>query len=395
MADTPGGPVRQDLAALRIDRSASEPRRRTWLWVAIGVGAALAVATLIYVTAFRSAPSVQVAYATRSGGDEVHASAVLTGSGYVVTADRYLSLGARVPGRIEAYLVDEGDTVAARQALVRLDPRPYEAQLRRAEAGVRLAQANASLSRKEVARLTELHSQNVSALSELDIKQNQLEVALAEIARLEAEIAQVTLDLEDTVVRAPTSGVILEKFKEVGEIATPGGFAGSGDLVRMANLDELRAEVDISETELARIHLGQPAEVVPDAYPDRSYAARVVKLAPQIDRSKGTLEVEVEILEPDARLRPDMSVRITFLEKVRPETDGEGAVLVPAAALRSDTSGAFVWVVTGGVLRRQPLEARGRVGDRVIVVSGLAGGEQLVVGPADGLREGQAVAVSE
>ena len=88
--------------------------------------------------------------------------------------------------------------------------------------------------------------------------------------------------------------------------------------------------------------------------------------------------------------------RLVFADcSLRRHIRGEGAVLVPAAALRSDTSGAFVWVVTGGVLRRQPLEARGRVGDRVIVVSGLAGGEQLVVGPADGLREGQAVAVSE
>ena len=144
-----------------------------------------------------------------------------------------------------------------------------------------------------------------------------------------------------------------------------------------------------------RVRLGQPASVVPDAYADRTYTASVVKLSAQINRQKGTLKVEVQILEPDAWLRPDMSVRITFLTEVRLAAGGEPVVLAPAAALRSDTSGAFAWAVTGGVLRRQALETRGRAGDRVIVVSGLSGGEQLVVGPADGLREGQAVAVSE
>ena len=61
--------------------------------------------------------------------------------------------------------------------------------------------------------------------------------------------------------------MILAKLKEVGEIAVPGGFAGSGDLIRMANLDDMRAEVDVNEADLARVRLGQPAEVVPDAYP--------------------------------------------------------------------------------------------------------------------------------
>ena len=103
------------------------------------------------------------------------------------------------------------------------------------------------------------------------------------------------------MLRAPTDGVILAKLKEVGEIAVPGGFAGSGDLIRMANLDDLRAEVDVNEADLARVRLGQPAEVVPDAFQDRRYAAEVVKLYPQVNRQKGTLKVEVE--DPRARRR--------------------------------------------------------------------------------------------
>src|SRR5204862_246577 len=82
--------------------------------------------------------------------------------------------------------------------------------------------------------------------------------------------------------RAPRRGVILAKLKEVGEIAVPGGFAGSGDLIRMANLHDLRGQVDVTESELAKVHMGQRAELVPDAYPDRRYRAHVVKLYPQV-----------------------------------------------------------------------------------------------------------------
>ena len=146
------------------------------------------------------------------------------------------------------------------------------------------------------------------------------------------------MNLDYTMLRAPPDGVILAKLKEVGEIAVPGGFAGSGDLIRMANLDDLRAEVDVNEADLARVRLGQPAEVIPDAFPDRRYAAEVVKLYPQVNRQKGTLKVEVRIVEPDDVLRPDMSVRIHFLAEAKPQAAGEAVVLVPRAALRRRTA---------------------------------------------------------
>jgi RND family efflux transporter MFP subunit len=313
-----------------------------------------------------------------------------------VTGDRYISLGVRIPGRIEEYLVDEGETVVAGQALVRLDDRNYAASLREARASLHLARANLDLRRKELARAEELRSHNVASQADLDLKQNQLSVAQAEVERLVARIASLELDLEDTVLRAPSNGVVLEKFKEVGEIAVPGGFAGSGELIRLANMDELRAEVDINESDLSKIEIGQPAEVVPDAYPDQRYRAEVVKLYPQINRQKGTLKVEVKILEPDEKLRPDMSVRITFLREAQAAPGGEGAVLAPREAVRSEGGASFAWVVTEGRLRRQAIETGGDAGSgRVIVTRGLTGGEALVVGDAEGLAEGRKVEVAK
>src|SRR5438046_8803128 len=104
----------------------------------------------------------------------------------------------------------------------------------------------------------------------------------------------------------------------------------------MANLTDIRAEVDVNEADLNRIHLRQRAQVTPDAYPDGRYAAEVVKLYPQVDRQKGTLKVEVHVLHPDARLLPDMSARITFLSAAPAATADAPLVLAPAAALRRD-----------------------------------------------------------
>jgi RND family efflux transporter MFP subunit len=217
------------------------------------------------------------------------------------------------------------------------------------------------------------------------------------VRQVEAEIAQARVNLDYTTLRAPMDGVILAKLKEVGEMAVPGGFAGSGDLVRMANLADMRAEVDVNEMDLAKVWLGQPAEVVPDAFPDRKYAASVVKLYPQVNRQKGTLKVEVAIPEADEWLRPDTSVRIFFLEKVTAAT-GEaaaGLVTAPRAALRSEGVESYVWVVTEGRLRRQPLTLGQDLGSEVVVEAGLLGGEALVTGnPGVALAEGLSVRIA-
>ncbi len=200
--------------------------------------------------------------------------------------------------------------------------------------------------------------------------------------------------LEYTTLRAPRSGVILAKLKEVGEIAVPGGFSGSGDLIRMANLEDLRGQVDVTEGELAKIHAGQRAEVVPDAYPDHRYPAHVVKLYPQVDRQKGTLRVEVQIEKPDDHLWPDMSARITFLEPLQ-GTPGAAAVLVPRSAVRQSPQGPYVWVLRDGHVRRTPLTTGPEFADQVQVTSGLSGGERVVIGEPPPLEDGQPVRETE
>ncbi len=390
---------REELARLRIDRDTvplrEAPPWRRWLLAGAVTGVFVLLALLGWRLTLGRTTQVSVAFAERSAPGAAMAGAVLTGTGYVVTGERYVALGVRVPSRIERYLVEEGQRVEAGEVLVQLDPRQYDAALAQARANLVRARADAELSRKELVRAVSLVERGVLSEADLDVKQNQVRVSEAQVAQLVAAVDRAKVDLDDTVIRAPTAGIILEKFKEVGEIAVPGGFEGSGELIRMANLDDMRAELDVNESDLSRIRMEQPAEVRPDAYPDRSYRARVVKLYPQINRQKGTLKVEVRIEEPDEWLRPDMSVRITFLEERAPNADGSQPpqVLVPREAVRSEGGASFTWVVTDGRLRRVALETAGERGGRIAIASGLAGGEALVLGPAEGLAEGLRVEV--
>jgi HlyD family secretion protein len=392
--------LRSDLASLRIDRSAGAqqaakrraPRRKAPIIIGVGILAFVAVA--VWAIVGRALP-VTVAYATLSAPGQAGPAPVLSGSGYIVTGERYISIGVRVAGRIDRYFVEEGQNVHKGDPLVQLDDRDYRAIVARTEAGLAVARANVELAESDLKRGEALHEQGVISQQELDTLRNKAEVARATVKQLQAELEQARVNLEYTMLRAPADGVVLAKLKEVGEIAVPGGFAGSGDLVRLANLADIRAEVDVNEADLSRVHMGQPAFVTPDAYPEARYEAEVVKMYPQVDRQKGTLKIEVHVLKPDARLLPDMSARITFLAE--PQADGQAekpAVLVPAAAVQRDARGDnFVWVANGGRAHQTRVETAGEVGDRVRIASGLKGGEAVIIGNLP-TRDGQKVTVA-
>jgi len=381
------GQRRSDLEALRMDRgaAASPPprrrgprrRRRRLLLAAAAVVLALG-AWLLFVGRARPVSLARVV-----AGDAAAAASVpvLSAAGYIVPGDKIVEIGSRVPGRVGHFLVEEGDRVVAGQPLVELDARPYAHALAQAEARRASAHARLELARHELARGRSLEQQDYLSPQELDRRENEARAATAGLAEAEAAVAGAKLDLEDTVVRAPTAGIVLAKLKEAGEIAVPGGFAGSGDLVRLANMDDVRAEVDVNESDLARIRIGQRAEVTPDALPDERFPASVVKLDPQVDRQKGTLQIEVKLEAPDPRLLPDMSARVSFLADPEARAERGPVTQLPSEAVRRGVDGrTYVWLVEGGRARKRFVETAGLVGEDVRVVKGLVGGEAVVVG---------------
>jgi HlyD family secretion protein len=392
--------LRTDLESLRIERGAAAPVRARRGFRRLGTVVAIAIlGVLAFLGVQRlsgGAIDVRVARGTTAPSGSDVLLPVLSGSGYIVTGERYISIGVRVPGRINRYFVEEGQAVRANDPLVQLDDRDYQAIVARTEAGLRVAQANRSLADAELGRGRELRANKVISQQELDVFENKAAVARATEMQVQAELTQAKINLEYTTLRAPGDGVVLAKLKEVGEIAVPGGFAGSGDLIRLANLTDIRAEIDVNESDLSRVRMGQPAYVIPDAYSDVRYPAEVVKMYPQVDRQKGTLKIEVQVKKPDVRLLPDMSVRVSFLQPLTDEQARQPALMLPAAAVRRDSSEqSFVWTVDNGHARRVDVSVAGQIGDQVRASGALTPESTVVVSEDGDLKDGAAVRVAD
>jgi hypothetical protein len=182
-------------------------------------------------------------------------------------------------------------------------------------------------------------------------------------------------------LRALTDGVVLAKLKEVGEIACRAVSPDRGSRSHREPV-RMRAEVDVNEADLERVKMGGSARVTPDAYPNHHYAAGGEALSAG-QSPEGHAQGRSRSLSR-TKLLPDMSTRVTFFAD--PPLPGaetpQKAVLVPAGSLQRDNDGSYVWVVADGRVHRANVETAGDAGDRVRVVSGLTGGEAVVVGDA-------------
>lgn len=241
---------------------------------------------------------------------------VLTVSGYIINRER-IELSPRFMGQVRWIGVKKGDAVTNGQVVVLLDDAEYRAQKqelsgRRDAARVQVRRAELELRRTR--QLTEAHIETDRAL---DLAQLDLESAQAEVKSLEGQIARIDTWLDWTIIRSPIDGVVLEKLVDPNELVTPQSFGGtrgpSTALISVGDPRDLQVEIDLNESDLSKAYLGQPCRVSPEAYLDRSYAGVVAEIAPEANRQKGTLQVKVQILEPDHYLTPELSAKVDFL----------------------------------------------------------------------------------
>jgi RND family efflux transporter MFP subunit len=386
----------RELEGLRIKRSA-EPRRRLRLIpvvtvLLIGVAAA-AAAYEAYQRTLGRPLEVRTAYVSlqRAGQPGV----VLTGSGYVVTRHKYITIGTKILGQIIEEPIEEGQHVKRGDLLARIDDRDYRAQLRQAMADRELAAANVKLKEMQAARLRKLYQTGVESRDNLDVAENALDVARASLARADAAIDFAKFNVSQCYITSPINGIVLQKYRELGDTINYGGDiqAGGGatDIVQLADTDDMRAEVDINEADIAKVSIGSAARVIPDAYPDRPFEAKLVKIYPEADRQKGTVKVEVSIQQPDLSIiKPEMSARVSFST---PDTHEQSRpmLLVPKKAVMVDGGTAMVWTVRDGVAERIPIKKGRDFEDGVEVRSGLNDGDLVIIEPPADLKDGQKV----
>jgi HlyD family secretion protein len=446
-----------DLQKLRIDRAerARHDERVVWPWFLIIL---LLVGGGIGFWQWRSASAAPIVQTMRvkvlEGAAGQTDSVMLNATGYVMAAHK-IELASKVIGRVEWVGVEMGDKIEKGQELVRLESDEFKARVAQqqglldnakaylaelqagsrpqeiAAAQSRLDQAQAELNNAEAnyQRLKGLDATKDVSPQQLDDaaalarsrraqvetlrqqyelvkagpRKEQIDAQLATVRQFDGGLATAVLDLNNTVIRSPIHATVLARNVEVGEFVTT-GFVGErgakGYVVSIADLNDLRVELDISQNDFAKVSPKQPCWIVTDAYPDKKYSGNVDLISPEANRQKATVQVRVKVLNPDELLKPDMNATVSFLaarkavatQSTAAATVERPAIRVPASAVRD---GAVFVVEHGKAIKRTVAIIKDVGGRDVQVREGLIGGEDLIVSPPETLEDGAKVKMAD
>jgi HlyD family secretion protein len=246
---------------------------------------------------------------------------LLTTSGYIINRER-IELSPRFVGIVRWIGAKKGDPVKKGQVVVLLDDSEQRARLTEAEGRLARAQAALQIARTRFNRLKTLREQRVESEQQLDDAQAELTSADAGLREAQGLLDLARWQLAWTVIRSPIDGVVLEKLADENELVSPQSFGGdkgpSTALLAVADPQDLQVEIDLNESDLSKVWLGQPCRVVPEAYPEHVYDGYVAEIAPEANRQKGTLQIKVQIKNPDRYLIPELSAKVDFLASYPP-----------------------------------------------------------------------------
>jgi RND family efflux transporter MFP subunit len=379
---------RADLSALRIHRDEEETRAlpvgRIVFWlIAIGVIAAAGWIVWQRVIVPQRAPVVETLVVKPTVN--VANPPLLTASGYLV-AERTAKITPKISGKVVKLNVDTGMNVKKGDVIAVLESTNLQAQLDEAQASLNEAQ-------REFDRQAAMWKQGISSRALYDSAEAQLKTA-------KARVEQIRINMQDMVVRAPFDGTVAAKSTEVGEVISSvmmGQVAGTlpaGAICTLVDLKTIEVEADVNEQNIAQLHEGQPAEVTVDAFPGRKWKGQLRQIIPTADRAKAIVQVKVAILDPDARLLPEMAASVSFLQAPRTaaELNEPPRIWLPPNAIVDgrvatvDANKHVAWKrVTTGVVRD----------GRIEVTNGIREGDRVVTAGADALKDGQLVRLSE
>jgi len=304
---------------LRIDRAEEPHRSRRRIAFAASAVAAVALGTLLLArsraaTNAAEAPVRSVVAAPSRQSPQ----AVLTASGYVV-ARRKAVVSAKIQGRLAALAVDEGSRVRKDDVIARLDNRDLAAQIDVARAQLERSEADVAEEERQLRLARNLANAGAVSADQVQAGASRLRVAEAAVSQSRAAVSLAEANFQSSLIRAPFDGIVVRKMAEVGESVAPippgvNLSTSSGAIVAVADLSSLEVEADVSESNIARLRAGQPADVTVDAFPNRVLRGVVREITPAADRTRGTVTVKVAIVDTDSDLRPEMSAKVAFLE---------------------------------------------------------------------------------
>ena len=404
--------TKSNLDDLKIDRTQRRSNGNGLGWIILLVLLAAAGWFIFQkqtqAAAVTTAVVVEEAMGSTAGG--ATAATVLNASGYV-TARRQATVSSKATGKIVEVLIEEGMTVKEGQLLARLDTtnldtsfKLAEAQLGSTKASLAEIQVRLDEAKREQRRVQSLAAQKIASESEQDAAEAQvksfearLAVQQADVIVAEQQLALYRQQVDDLEIRAPFAGVVVTKNAQPGEMISPlsagGAFTRTG-ICTIVDMGSREIEVDVNEAFINRVQAGQPVSATLDAYPELKIPCKVIAIIPTADRQKATVKVRIGFDQLDERVLPDMGVKVAFQEAPSEKADSkspERRLSIPKAALRSENGSDLVFVLKDNRASRRAIKVNGRDGDRVILLSGVAAGERVIVSGPENLSDGQKV----
>ena len=335
---------------------------------------------------------------------------VLNASGYVV-AQRKAAVASKITGRLVSLSVEEGSRVKTGEVIARLENQDSLAALNRAQANVNVARSNLDQAKAELQDARLSHQRNEQLVvkgfiaqaavdaSEARYKRAQAAVAAqaAAIRAGEAALEEAKVLVEYSNIRAPFDAVVLTKNAEIGDIVTPLGAAANAKaaVVSIADMTSLQVEVDVSESNISQVKVGQPCEIRLDAFPDLRFRGAVHMIVPTADRSKASVLVKVAFKKMDPRILPEMSAKVAFLSReILPEEE-KPLRAVPVSSVISRGEGSLVFLLDGDRVMERPVRTGRRLDTMVEILEGLEAGDKVLLSPGSDLTSGARVKIPE
>ncbi len=416
--------------------------KRNKVFLGVGGGVLLIVLVMVSASAKRD-KGIEVRFETVGRRDLV---AAVTASGKIQPKKK-VDISADITGRITRIAVREGDLVQKGQFLLQIDPTIYQANLQRAQAAMSSAEAGAVQARasrdqaqRALQRTKELREQNPNLISQEQLEQAQTAFDIAEanltaaqhlVEQSRAGLQESRDQLAKTHLVAPMAGRVTRLAVEEGEVAVPGTFSReTGLLLTISDLSVIQTKVQVDETDVVRLHMGDSVDVTIDAFPDTTFIGRVTKVsnsailtaasaaAGQSDRAVD-YEVEITLSNPPAEVRPDLSATARIITDTRKQalaipiialtvrentpisteqrSGGRGTAQAatprPAAAdtgkrgaaNKKETEGVFL--VHSGIATFHPVKVGIAGEEHFEVVEGVHQGDTIVAGPYQAIRD--------
>ncbi|MDX1764449.1 MAG: efflux RND transporter periplasmic adaptor subunit [bacterium] len=401
----------EDLSKLKIDKTELDLRARKskrLLWVSVAALLIVALGAAYALGWFTPAHEVELASVSMVFPSQTFTQ--LNASGYVV-AQRKAAVASKVTGRLVDLTVEEGNQVKAGEVIARLENADTMASRDQARANVKVAEFNVEQARAELEdatlhlnRIKGLIRQGFASRQELDVASARYRKAVAAVDAAEAserasraalKAAEVALDY--TYIRAPFDAVVLTKNADIGDIVTPIGAAADAKaaVVNIADMASLQVEVDVSESNLGSVKVGQPCEIQLDALGEARFPGTVHMIVPTADRSKATVLVKVRFDELDPRILPEMSAKVAFLSRKVEPAEATPRLAIRPSAVVEGSGGKVVFLEKEGRVAETPVSLGEPLGEMVEVVSGVKAGDRVVANPSSRLKDNDRIKIAK